>query len=251
MFACGWASSSARLTCPGIEGGPHHAVCDLATKIVEDLVQRALHLSPPTSAEQENSRIRELLRDAQAALLQQSACPEWCGQELADSRIMVCRSCFPKSGARGLVEFLDGDSRRGKGTATSRTPAEHEPAAGSEVASAAGGGLSVDATGIDTAWPLRSVLNVLANAADHLLGAHGCDDHGHEETREAVTAARRFLAPAAPPVGDLPAAAPAPPAKRTCNRHVDCDAADARAKAAGQHWADHCNDDCCEDCFGS
>ncbi len=64
--------------------------------------------------------------------------------------------------------------------------------------------------------------------------------------------------------------------KRTCNRHTDCDLADAKAKAARQaaidkaaadpkwptylpfwraadnmhEWADHCHDDCCEDCFG-
>jgi hypothetical protein len=41
------------------------------------------------------------------------------------------------------------------------------------------------------------------------------------------------------------------PPKRTCNRHDDCDAADAKAKAAGQSFVDHCHDDCCEDCFGS
>lgn len=37
---------------------------------------------------------------------------------------------------------------------------------------------------------------------------------------------------------------------RTCNRHVNCDKADADAKQAGRS-ADHCRDDCCEDCFGS
>ena len=39
-------------------------------------------------------------------------------------------------------------------------------------------------------------------------------------------------------------------AKRTCNRHDDCDAANAAAKAKGR-YADHCHDDDCEDCFGS
>lgn len=34
--------------------------------------------------------------------------------------------------------------------------------------------------------------------------------------------------------------------RRTCNRHTDCDAADVKA---GGH-ANHCHDDCCEDCFG-
>lgn len=47
---------------------------------------------------------------------------------------------------------------------------------------------------------------------------------------------------------DAPAPAPAPTV-RTCNRHVDCDAADAAAKAAGKR-VDHCHDDDCEDCFG-
>lgn len=48
--------------------------------------------------------------------------------------------------------------------------------------------------------------------------------------------------------------------KRTCNRHDDCDAADERARTKGPKdyygrpqfsRADHCHDDCCEDCFGS
>lgn len=52
--------------------------------------------------------------------------------------------------------------------------------------------------------------------------------------------------------------------KRSCNRHDDCDAADAiykarhdeeKAKPLGQRlsippYADHCHDSCCEDCFG-
>lgn len=41
------------------------------------------------------------------------------------------------------------------------------------------------------------------------------------------------------------------PPPRTCNRHNDCDAADAKARAAGKHFASHCHDECCEDCFGS
>lgn len=41
-----------------------------------------------------------------------------------------------------------------------------------------------------------------------------------------------------------------PDAKRTCNRHTDCDAADAKAKAEGRAFVDHCHDPCCEDCFG-
>lgn len=47
-------------------------------------------------------------------------------------------------------------------------------------------------------------------------------------------------------------APPAPPAVlslRTCNRHVDCDAADEVARVKGRRES-HCHDDCCEDCFG-
>ncbi len=38
---------------------------------------------------------------------------------------------------------------------------------------------------------------------------------------------------------------------RTCNLHFDCDAANAKARAAGRHAADHCHDDACEECFGT
>jgi hypothetical protein len=38
---------------------------------------------------------------------------------------------------------------------------------------------------------------------------------------------------------------------RTCNRHVDCDEADRRAKELGWRFgAAHCYDEFCEDCFG-
>lgn len=36
----------------------------------------------------------------------------------------------------------------------------------------------------------------------------------------------------------------------SCNRHDNCDAADAKARAAGRIGAGHCHDECCEDCFG-
>lgn len=39
-----------------------------------------------------------------------------------------------------------------------------------------------------------------------------------------------------------------------CNRHSDCDAADEAVKVkTGNPYmsADHCHDECCEDCFGS
>ena len=37
---------------------------------------------------------------------------------------------------------------------------------------------------------------------------------------------------------------------RTCNKHSDCDMADEEAKADGKWRAEHCHDECCEDCFG-
>lgn len=43
---------------------------------------------------------------------------------------------------------------------------------------------------------------------------------------------------------------PRPKVPRACNIHRDCDAADAKARANGRLHADHCHDDCCEDCFG-
>lgn len=48
-------------------------------------------------------------------------------------------------------------------------------------------------------------------------------------------------------------------ARRSCNRHWDCDAADEKARTDGSknYWGDpvyrtasHCHDECCEDCFG-
>jgi hypothetical protein len=43
-----------------------------------------------------------------------------------------------------------------------------------------------------------------------------------------------------------------PPAKiQSCNRHNDCDKADAEARLKGATFgASHCHDDSCEDCFG-
>lgn len=41
------------------------------------------------------------------------------------------------------------------------------------------------------------------------------------------------------------------PKRNDCNRHVDCAAADEKAKAKGRGFADHCHDDCCEECFGN
>lgn len=39
--------------------------------------------------------------------------------------------------------------------------------------------------------------------------------------------------------------------KRECNRHFDCDEADRKAREAGYPRAEHCHDECCEDCFGN
>lgn len=40
------------------------------------------------------------------------------------------------------------------------------------------------------------------------------------------------------------------PVKRTCNRHADCGAADARMRESGWRGAEHCHDDDCPECFG-
>ncbi len=43
---------------------------------------------------------------------------------------------------------------------------------------------------------------------------------------------------------------PRAPIDRACNRHDDCDAADAKARKAGRSTPDHCHDENCEECFG-
>lgn len=51
---------------------------------------------------------------------------------------------------------------------------------------------------------------------------------------------------------------PDPNARRSCNRHDDCDAADERSRTQGQPdyygrrptRAEHCHSDDCEECFG-
>ena len=37
----------------------------------------------------------------------------------------------------------------------------------------------------------------------------------------------------------------------SCNLHSDCAAANKKARLAGKHFANHCHDDCCEECFGN
>jgi hypothetical protein len=39
--------------------------------------------------------------------------------------------------------------------------------------------------------------------------------------------------------------------ENSCNRHDDCAAADARARDKGRQRAEHCYDECCEECFGN
>lgn len=40
------------------------------------------------------------------------------------------------------------------------------------------------------------------------------------------------------------------PKKRSCNFHYDCDAADAAVREMRGGVAEHCHDECCEECFG-
>lgn len=40
------------------------------------------------------------------------------------------------------------------------------------------------------------------------------------------------------------------PKPRTCNRHSDCDVADEVARSRGAIGAEHCHNECCEECFG-
>jgi hypothetical protein len=48
------------------------------------------------------------------------------------------------------------------------------------------------------AWPIPECLRVLADAADHLLRDHNCDDHGCECVMQARDAARRHVAALSP-----------------------------------------------------
>ena len=81
-----------------------------------------------------------------------------------------------------------------------------------------------------------------------------------ESSRDAVD-----LLDLAAVIAALPEAAPLPaptgpvkPAVESCNMHRDCRAAEEAARlaekteryGAGSRRLEHCNDDCCEDCFG-
>ena len=50
-----------------------------------------------------------------------------------------------------------------------------------------------DWAGMETPWPLPSVLERLCEAADHLHNDHNCDAHGWETACEARDSARRIL----------------------------------------------------------
>ena len=47
---------------------------------------------------------------------------------------------------------------------------------------------------LDSPYPLRDILQILADAADHLLGDHSCDAHGYEGVGMARDHARRLIA---------------------------------------------------------
>jgi hypothetical protein len=86
---------------------------------------------------------------------------------------------------------------------------------------------------------------VVVNHPDLKPGANGVG-HIVFSAAQARSFAALLLKHAGPP--------PVVPDRRTpnsCNRHSDCAAADAKAKAQGARFgASHCNDDECEDCFG-
>lgn len=48
-----------------------------------------------------------------------------------------------------------------------------------------------EALGLSDAWPAVDLLRKLADAAEHLMGAHACDAHGWEEVNGAVARARQ------------------------------------------------------------
>ena len=49
-----------------------------------------------------------------------------------------------------------------------------------------------EALGLDTPWPLDSVLERLIYAAEHLLDSHSCDCHGYERIQHALEAAGKI-----------------------------------------------------------
>lgn len=54
--------------------------------------------------------------------------------------------------------------------------------------------VALDALGLDVPYPVLSCLEQLAEAAEHLLGDHGCDKLGHEGVKDCAKAAREHVA---------------------------------------------------------
>jgi hypothetical protein len=104
----------------------------------------------------------------------------------------------------------------------------------------------------------QGAVNVLASWAEQLNAtrANAEDDalfvSLDDLRRVAVERPELMAVVQAVEVIEAPPADPTTPKVVSCNKHTDCDAADARARAQGEErGAVHCNDDCCEDCFGS
>jgi hypothetical protein len=99
---------------------------------------------------------------------------------------------------------------------------------------------SVKAAIVNPASPTQA-WHIAAYAARHENDSGWFDSSGRfigtDAAREAAREASR-------------AEKPTPPLRTSCNRHDNCDAADAEARARHGRAADHCHDECCEDCFG-
>jgi hypothetical protein len=82
--------------------------------------------------------------------------------------------------------------------------------------------------------------------------ARALDDPWLDAVKAGHAEAQRMTAQGSAQAAAQPFATATPPKVVSCNKHTDCDAADARARAQGEErGAVHCHDDCCEDCFGS
>lgn len=94
---------------------------------------------------------------------------------------------------------------------------------------------------LEKGYSPSKVLLTLSEKCDKLFGPDKCPSCGGQvqSTAPAVFACTKCMWPVS-----------TDRRVRTCNLHTDCDRADDAASAKGRLWADHCNDDCCEDCFG-
>jgi hypothetical protein len=81
------------------------------------------------------------------------------------------------------------------------------------------------AQGLDTPWPLADVLDKLADATEHLLANHGCDEHGWEVWHGCVARARRYVTELRsgldPPAAGRSASPSAPPAASSASPSVE------------------------------